>query len=1023
MAKQLITLSDLRYKYQGAGVWTIINNESDIPQPVNNKQVCLVVGSSKVGHINRPFYIEKGDVKTFRALFGTVDKSLERKGSYFHRSAEIALKESAILAMNLIPLNNELTEQGNPVADADIAQYQSFSLDSISNNSTKKDKLLASYYQKERFFVPSREYLLATRESEDQSKLLSLVNLSNQKLSFIIKKIEAKRYDISVRDWYKDQITPAYLNPSDYISDYFVEIIAVIGDYSANKYESLSVDSTFGKYFDKNGLIAGQLENFLADNEVAIKFRVSGSVIPNFVDKDGSNLSIDSQINSAVLNLGVICAIDEEQLDSFEYGDNSGFLDLVGHRLINSGKTVIDVMSYNASLTNNYSFEEIFIISNITINTAAPHVSISYLPKKIILTVLAGYAEFETLKGYVNVGDIFSGFTTQAAIDAGVMSGIYIHELTVRKISKFTNQIIIELGNTIKDLEFNNISFVNIDRISRIYNSVNYFKLPSDNSYILAGKDSEFIKAYKSGYIKNGDEVIYDSTAYFITITDVVGASVDTYDDGGIFGEYYRIDIYSDASMTTKPDPEAIISQIFAGGGIANFVSTQEILSTKIEIIEQVNSNTVIIARTNDNIVITVGKYLVGGTSENPILSRITSVKNIIINESLVNNAFIVTCADSIVVSTFSNTNVVELFNKFSSVAKSLNLFCLDGFNIKQSSLPDKSNARVQKIYKTLTDTSIGDALVDPELVNFRYFIDTFNNGLEAGSKSYLTRFFKRRQKCLGLLNAPTIKEFKKSTNPRFTTTPTAVNPLPEINVDYIVSGGNIEENPDWLYSLPNEVDGASFAGFFFPNINVKDSDGTTNSVPPAAFVSNAFMRKFGTVDEHKPAAGIVRGGVLGDGILGSEYPMLVDEYRALIEFGINPIISKGGQLVIYGNETSYKKYISALNNLNVRDSLITFEIDTTNLIEPYVFDFNDDIMRSTLSTILRKYYDVMKDTYKIINTYELIFDRSNNPDAFVEAGAAVVDTVVTFSGIAKKFINRITIRGKSITSSSFIAV
>lgn len=1022
MAKQLITLSDLRYKFMGAGVWTIINNESDMPQPVNNKQVCLVVGSSKIGHINRPFYIEKGDIKTFRALFGTIDKSLERKGSFFHRSAEIALKESAILAMNLIPLNNELTIEGNPVADADVAQYQSFSLDSSSDNSDKKTKLLASYYQKERFFVPSKEYLLATREIEDQSKLLSLVNLSNQKLSFIIKKIDAKRYDISVRDWYKDMSIPAYLNPSDFISDYFIEIIAVIGDYSASKYESLSVDSTFSKYFDKNGLISGQLENFLADNEVATKFRVSGSVIPNFVDKDGSNLSIDSQINSAVLNLGVICAIDEEQLDSYEYDDNSGFLDLVGHRLINNNKTAIDMLSYNASLTNDYVFDEVSVLDNITLDITSQYVSVTNISKKIIVTVLSGYTGFEILKEYINTGSVVAGMTTQAGVAAGMTYSGFTpqQELIVRKISKYTNQIIIELGNSNKDLEVNE-SYVDIDTVCKIYNNINFFKVSNENlSAIVAGKDSEFVKAYKSGYIKSGDKILINDIEYFIKITNILGYTNETYTNGNsfMFSEYYEIGIYSNSSMTTHPSV-GISEHIFDGD--TKFISTQEILSQKIEILSQTNSNTIVISNTNNNV--SVGKYLVGGTSENPVLSRILSIKNTIVGESLVNNALIITCADNIVVSTLAETTVVEMFNKFSSISTNLNLFCLDGFNINQSSLPDKTNNRVQKIYKTLTETSIGDALVDPELVNFRYFIDTFNNGLEIGSKSYLTRFFKRRQKCLGLLNTPSAREFKKSTNPRFTNTPTAVNPLPEINVDYIVSGGNIDENPDWLYSLPNEVDGASFAGFFFPNINVKDSDGTSNSVPPAAFVSNAFMRKFGTVDEHKPAAGVVRGGVSGDGVSGVEYPMLTDEYRALIEFGINPIISKNGKLVIYGNETSYKKYISALNNLNVRDSLITFEIDTTNLIEPYVFDFNDDSMRSTLSTILRKYYDTMKDTYRIIDTYELIFDRSNNPDVFLEAGAAVVDTVVTFAGVARKFINRITIKGRAITSSSFIAV
>jgi len=1016
MAKTTITLSDLRYKYQGAGVWTIIDDDSATPQPVNNKQICLVAGSSKIGHINRPFYVEKGDIKTFRNMFGTVDKSLERKGSFFHRSAEIALKESAILAMNLIPLTNNIDDGGDPTADADTAQYQSFSLDSNANNSTKKTKLLASYYQKERFYIPSKDYLLATRDIADKSKLLSLVNLGNQKISFIIKKYEAKRYDIQVRDWYKDDEIPAYLNPSDLISDYFIEIIGIIGDFSSNKYESLSVDTTFSTYFTKDGLIASQIENFLANQEVSTKFRVSGIVIPNFVDKDGTNLSIDSQINSAVLNFGVICAIDEEQLDSFEYGDETGYLDLVGHRLINSDKTSIDMLSYKASLTNAYTFDT--VTENVAnfFDTESSYLSITYLPKKAVITVLAGYAGFETLKGNLEVGQVIMGTTTAAGITAGITDAS--QELVIKSVAKFTNQVIIEVGNTNKDLE-TSISYVDINDGALYILSSPIFKLYSDNTYAIAGKDSEFMAAFNNGFVKNGDRVVIGGVEHFINVTNIIG--YNNYSGVNTFGEYNRIDVYTTEAMTTKATA-LVLANLFAVG-VASFVATQEVLSSRVEILEQTNPNTVVISNTYASS-LAVGKYLVGGSdTENPILSRITSIRNTIVGSGLVNNALIVTCADTITITNILGNDTVEVFNKFGSVAINLSVFCLDGFRIQQASLPDKTNARVQKIYKTITETSIGNALVDPELVNFRYFIDTFNNGLEAGSKSYLTAFFKRRQKCLGLLNTPSISEFKNSTNPRFTTSPTAEDPLPELNVDFIVTGGNIDENPDWLYSLPNEIDGASFAGYFFPNINVRDSDGTTNSVPPAAFASNAFMRKFGTVDEHKPAAGIIRGVISGDGVTGTDYTMLVDEYRTLIEFGINPIISKSGQLVIYGNETSYKKYISALNNLNVRDSLITFEIDTTNLIEPYVFDFNDDIMRSTLSTILRKYYDTMKDTYRILESYELIFDRSNNPDAFIDAGAAIVDTVVVFTGIAKKFINRITIKGRTVTSSSFISI
>ena len=410
-----------------------------------------------------------------------------------------------------------------------------------------------------------------------------------------------------------------------------------------------------------------------------------------------------------------------------------------------------------------------------------------------------------------------------------------------------------------------------------------------------------------------------------------------------------------------------------------------------------------------------VGKMVVGVDSdENPILARITKI---VVDKV----AHTMTCTTDYDVKV--EDNKIKVYTPFENIVQHLNIFCLNGFNLSKSALPNGTNKKMKEIYSTITESNIGRALTDPELVNFRYIIDTFNGGLEPKSKSYLTELAKKRQRCLALLNAPTVREFRRSNDPRFTTTPTAENPYPEFAIKYVVSGGNQDENPSWSYSLPDEEQGASFAGFFFPNIVVTEDDGTTTSVPPAAFVSNAFMRKYGTTDEYKPVAGIIRGQITGAGVSGVDHPLMSDEYNELIEFGINPIITKNGVLTIYGNETAYQRFTSILNNIHARDTLITFEIETEKLLLPYVWDYNDDTMRSTVSQILRKYYDAMRDSYHAIEDYELIFDRSNNPDFVINESAAIVDIAVKIAGVTRKFINRLTLRGQSVTQSGFTVV
>ena len=101
----------------------------------------------------------------------------------------------------------------------------------------------------------------------------------------------------------------------------------------------------------------------------------------------------------------------------------------------------------------------------------------------------------------------------------------------------------------------------------------------------------------------------------------------------------------------------------------------------------------------------------------------------------------------------------------------------------------------------------------------------------------------------------------------------------------------------------------------------------------------------------------------------------------------------------------------SVLNNLSARDTLISIEIAEEQILDSYTFEFNNDNLRTTIESLLEDYLGGLQRTYGAIESYDIIFDRKNNPDWVVKEGAAIVDTEVELPGITKRFVNRITLR------------
>lgn len=349
---QKITLDLSKLKHSGVYFVEYDSSENITLAP---QTIRLVVGFSKKGPFNSPVFCP--DIKTARQVFGDIDTSLERKGSFFHRSLFTCLQVGPVFALNLLALNDD-TESSPDLSDK--INYKSFSIDTVETNGTTTPKLYSSFFNKERFWFPDPEYFLATVSVADAPKFLHFTNLGKTPMSIIVKKSDVRGYDLTAKEWYAgtDEGKPSFLNDADYINDFFIDVIAIEGDWT--NYDALSIDPVYSAYFNAKGFIKEKLNAFLSLPEVTSVASITGCLIPDFKDKNGVNQFIETLVNNTVAITGLFCTINKEALDDIE--NNTSQIDLVGHHLIDAlliGQSSFAFISYSAPLINDYEYANV----------------------------------------------------------------------------------------------------------------------------------------------------------------------------------------------------------------------------------------------------------------------------------------------------------------------------------------------------------------------------------------------------------------------------------------------------------------------------------------------------------------------------------------------------------------------------------------------------------------------------------------------------------------------------------------
>ena len=349
-------------KYKRPGIFIEEIDSSIITLPIQDVLINLVPGFSKKGPFNAPIYVTNPN--DFTAIFGDDDRRLENKGSFFHKTVKQMLKNGPVWALNLLATN----------PNRDKVDWQSISVSSQYQNGDVNRAAYEYFYNRQDFWERDTDAFLNVVKANnfgvaDNQRLFHITNMGDKDITVFMFKSSITGFDVTAEEWYGDRTkVPAYIDYREWISDYLVTVITVAGNWS--DYRTLSNDTTFGKYFNRNGLIKTQVSNFLNERTVTILGKYDVSLIPYFKDLNDRDMYIKSVINNNTDKTGLFCTYNEDSLLEADF--KLGNLDVIGDTIVGGYAaseptrdiSSIKFMSYEATLKEELAYTQKYLDSS-----------------------------------------------------------------------------------------------------------------------------------------------------------------------------------------------------------------------------------------------------------------------------------------------------------------------------------------------------------------------------------------------------------------------------------------------------------------------------------------------------------------------------------------------------------------------------------------------------------------------------------------------------------------------------------
>jgi hypothetical protein len=769
-----MALSPQLLQFKSSGVYRL---EFDKSQTVNipAETIRLVVGRSKKGPYNTPVFIE--NVEQFTQVFGGIDKSLEKKGMYFHRSCIETLSRGPILALNLTAAD---------AADR-IAMVSPATNSSQEGLAARFDSVqYSTIFDTDKFWVPSDIKTLeaAGNTDDDSNHAITFANIKQEPITVIVRQAaNTAGFEMTAREWYGEGNVPDGIEDLEYVSDYMVDVFVFKGSYDAT---ILNNDPTYGSMFNDKGLYRDQLAKFTALREVSLIAQYTGSLIPEFQDQEGRQLYIETLINIEARRTGLFCAINEDALET---------IDLVGN----------DFNIYQDYKVLSHRVEQDATSDNIALNK-----------------VMIVNGDELTVKN-TTVADL----TLLGISDSGFLRAKIEGEYTpIDNISNVGSDVVITAESAIKSSTYQNFAAGTAATFHAgpvtVVNGDIFIASPAvgsdaagmlltagslvPGSFLLAANGADYvaISTVTELFSNNGTPVVKitaaGSEAFSATYANANASSITAYTRAASATlEFTTIEPNSRAVTL----PSLVDNYSFAALGAGQFRLSATLAND-----------------TFDWSTVKVGMYI---PADGGKLARIKRIIKTVVGGS---NIYTFECHRPV------SVRPGYALKRYEESTTTYTMFPLAA-----ATQADKSIATLLTQLKP--GNGLSNTLIDKDAITFRYVVDTFGSLENSGilNKEEITQLCKERQNASAILNAPMVKEFKAATNPSFKDAntgsfetrlvatggnlelnPTAIYTLPSINEGanfgfYYSPGLNVLENgrtkviPPAAYVSNNYID------------------------------------------------------------------------------------------------------------------------------------------------------------------------------------------------------------------------
>ena len=1023
--------------FKAAGIYRIIYDKSTVLNEDTNI-LRLVVGYSEKGPFNTPVYCSS--VPDFTSMFGNGSKKLEKRGIYFHRLAKQCLQRYPIIALNLKKFADE-TVSGISIS-TDINGHDQI---------TPTKYFVGDIYDTTRFWVLDADKLhesdivnengTYSKDRENQNNYINIAatgSINDSNTIFIRKASGSKvsSYDVTVSDWYSDGTAeiPEFLqNKLDsQISDYFAEIYVFSGEFTKKQ---VIASETLQTYFNINGdeltlkpyvLNAygekiDTLDALYSDSAAGGINHYVGSLIPYLKNKLGAYVDLSILFNQDVDTHNLMMSFNTDLLET----DNPINIDL------SCSNDAYD--AYNAftsgtsSVLGNINSPVNVVTYSTEINSKTEKEQIKTTDSEDADVYGGSFSKIPTESGLKDCDPVKYDKYQAVAVNTTISGALVARDRFLPKGCDNEHNRDFSFPSVVDIVDLNTAEDeygVDISDITVTADTTSKFSLTKDDKIYkyegivykceqtIAPADGKFyISKDKAVETKEADSAPSNST-------DFKWAEVKAKQEDSAAGNYEVVtrtskdavkllnhNIY--VSKTPLSDEEAqkhVEATIIDKAKVGQYVKlgAGEITKESKAIYGKFNINDLtkadIESESSSNTVEFTGLTVYDVDSTDKIYSvkedDTHTVKTIAYFENVtttgVDVSFVIFDGTPHITSTDGKDYIVRVENSCNQEIGTLKPYYLKGYTYKEdkpagTDMTSKLDWQKFQLSALTEYKGIRTALLNKSEIDYRYIVDTFESFIEPELKSTLSLLAKEKDSVMLLSNFPAIKTFLKCPFNSYT------DSKGNFNVQYVVDGYNKKKAHTEKFSLPSELNGASWSAFYS---SLKFSDGYLDDIiPSAGIVSNLFIEKYYTRHPYDIVAGPNHGSIVVSGLTGPDYNFSKEELNIIEPFGVNCMVYRPSfGTFINANQTAKQTPKSALSSINVRELCIYIQDEIEKVLQAYQWEFNNATVRQKIKDRADLVCQAVKNTGGI-QDFLNVMDESNNTSEIIDNEMAVIST------------------------------